>query len=117
MSKGTRKTSPLLIPRSSKKPLPRSLVLATAFIISLVALLPASLLRVAEAGDNQWTALGPEGGTVMSLVVDPSNSQIVYAVTFGAGVFKSTDAGATWVASNAGLKISALYALSIDPTN
>ena len=39
--------------------------------------------------------VGPEGGPVDSVVVDPQDSNIVYA-TSRVGVFKSSDAGATW---------------------
>lgn len=37
-----------------------------------------------------------------SLVVDPRNSNVVYASGSG-GVFKSTDGGATWTTMNSGL--------------
>jgi len=39
--------------------------------------------------------VGPEGGRVDSIVVDPSDSNTVYAVS-DTGVFKSTDRGTTW---------------------
>jgi len=41
---------------------------------------------------NQWTSLGPEGGDVSVLVIDPVNTDTLYAGT-GGGVFKSTDGG------------------------
>ena len=43
--------------------------------------------------------VGPEGGRVQSIVVDPSDSNTLYAVPDSVsdiGVFKSTDRGTTW---------------------
>src|SRR5687767_9098686 len=50
-----------------------------------------------------WSSGGPFGGNVPALAVDPSNPSVVYAGTYGGGIFKSTDAGATWAASAQGL--------------
>jgi uncharacterized protein (TIGR03437 family) len=49
-------------------------------------------------------------------VIDPSNSQVIYlAVENGPGLFKSTDAGATWTAINNGL--TGTYATDIEISN
>lgn len=61
--------------------------------------------------------IGPDGGSVIGLVVDPTNSNIVYAGTFGAGVFKSTDGGQSWTAANNGLDNPKIQTLAIDPSN
>jgi hypothetical protein len=37
----------------------------------------------------KWKSIGPEGGNVRSIAIDPSNSSILYAGTYGGGVFKS----------------------------
>lgn len=42
------------------------------------------------AGVNIWTGIGPEGGDIRCLAVDPQNSQTVYAGTEGGGVFSIT---------------------------
>jgi hypothetical protein len=42
----------------------------------------------------KWRSIGPEGGSVGSVVIDPINSSIVYAGSDGGGVFKSTNRGA-----------------------
>jgi len=49
----------------------------------------------AIAGVNQWTSIGPEGGSVSAVAVDPVTPSTVYAGTSG-GVYKSTDSGANW---------------------
>jgi photosystem II stability/assembly factor-like uncharacterized protein len=57
-------------------------------LVALLFLISTSLL----AG---WTTGGPTGGAVNTVVVAPSNPAIVWAGNT-AGVFRSTDAGATW---------------------
>src|SRR5947209_7335316 len=64
------------------------------------------------AGNNQWTNIGPEGGSVHSLAIDPKNSRTVYAGT-AVGIFKSQDQGASW--SNSGLMGYVVATLGIDP--
>ncbi|MGC4055291.1 MAG: SBBP repeat-containing protein [Paludibaculum sp.] len=49
-----------------------------------------------------------------SMVIDPSNPQILYAAT-DRGVYKSTDGGINWIASNSGLTSAATQYLVIDP--
>lgn len=61
--------------------------------------------------------IGPDGGTVMSIVADPANHQIMYAATYGGGVFKSWDEGVSWSPMNNGLPNLTLTALAIDPHN
>lgn len=69
----------------------------------VVALIFLSLFALpALAGVGVWTPLGPEGGSVWALAVDPDDDGIVYAGTFN-GVFKSTDGGATWAPASKGL--------------
>ena len=49
------------------------------------------------------TSLGPEGGRIHDLVIDPGTPTTLYAATQNGGLFKSTDAGETWVAIDTGL--------------
>ena len=71
----------------------------------------------AVAGENVWTSNGPYGGMVEVLAIDPSSPQMVYAGTFGGGVSKSTNGGASWTAVNSGLTNTYVHALAIDPSN
>ena len=54
---------------------------------------------------------------VSALVVDPRDSQTVYATTRCAGVFRSTDGGRRWSPANAGLEPRCpwAYSLALDP--
>src|SRR5947209_2965295 len=75
-------------PRSS----PGHRVFALLFILVL-----AAASRPAGAGVDRWTLLGPPGGQPDDLVFDPDDPAILYAGTsFGDGLWKSADAGATW---------------------
>lgn len=64
-----------------------------------------------------WQSVGPSniGGRVTSLALDPSNTNIIYAGAAAGGVWKSTDAGATW--SNIFNESPSIGALLLDPTN
>ena len=68
-------------------------------------------------GGGTWrmanTVLGSHGrdrasGQVSSLVVDPLDSQTVYATARCAGIFRSTDGGRRWSAANAGRRFGCL---------
>ena len=63
-----------------------------------------------------WRSIGPEGGTVLSILIDPTAPSTLYAGTNGGGVFKSTDGGAHWSAVNTGLTYPYPSALALDPT-
>ncbi len=75
-----------------------------------------------------WAAVntGLTSGNVSTLAIDPTTPSTIYAGTFptffhgqppiGGGVFKSTDSGATWAATNTGLTNLIVTALAINPT-
>jgi len=58
--------------------------------------------------------LGPFLGTVMSLAVDPTQPGVLYAGTWGSGVYKSSDRGRTWAPVNLGLDNLLVQALAVD---
>ena len=52
------------------------------------------------AGDNAWTSIGPEGGAIRAVAIDPQNLNTIYAAAYtgsSGAVFKTTDGGRTWV--------------------
>jgi photosystem II stability/assembly factor-like uncharacterized protein len=84
-----------------------------------------SNFAIVHAQSEGWVPIGPEGGTVYALAIDPADHSIVYAGTNG-GVFKSIDSGAHWTPINAGLPMPGsayqlggpyIYSLAIDPQN
>jgi len=58
---------------------------------------------------------GPTGGTVSTVVIDPVTTTTLYAGTIDGGVFKSTDAGSSWIAINTGLTSIRVIGIAIDP--
>ena len=50
-------------------------------------------------------------------MTDPTNPGTLYAGTFGVGVFKSTNGGASWTEASVGLTYPYVQALVIDPAN
>jgi photosystem II stability/assembly factor-like uncharacterized protein len=47
-------------------------------------------------GTITWRSIGPEGGLVESVAVDPTDPDVVYVGTFTNGVFRSDDDGLSW---------------------
>jgi len=73
-----------------------------------VFLLAAPLL----AATPSWVPLGPFGGVVDSITVDPATPGVLYATT-PVGAYKTTDAGASWTAIY--LNPLALGRVAVDP--
>ncbi|WP_343034369.1 hypothetical protein, partial [Candidatus Methylobacter favarea] len=86
-------------------------------LICICLLLAGGFAGTAKAGINKWTAIGPEGGSINTVVVSPSDPMILYAGTNSAGIFKSTNGGASWQAINSGLPSRFISAIAIDPVN
>lgn len=73
-----------------------------ALRIPILLLVALSAALPAQAGVNWWTPVGPEGGIITSLAVDPE-TRTLYAAASGE-VFVSTNGGATWERRNRGLQ-------------
>ena len=79
-------------------------------IIRSRRLLRAIVLFLVVAGDTRhalaqpvpWRSVGPQGGLIQAVVIDPAVPDIIYAGTRG-GVLKTTNGGASWTLSNSGL--------------
>jgi photosystem II stability/assembly factor-like uncharacterized protein len=61
--------------------------------------------------------IGPFGGTIYSIAIDPADSNTVYAGAWGGGVYKSTDGGGQWADVNNGLTNRIVRSLAIDPAD
>ncbi len=69
------------------------------------------LILAVPAHGATWQPLGPDGGRVPALVADPLDPDVVYAGTFGGGLFRSTDGGRSWEGWSQG--VTDLYVLSL----
>ena len=68
---------------------------------------------IANLDTSAW--LGPDGGSVVAVALDPQNPETVYAGTWGRGVFKSVDGGASWLPATNGLDNLYIQSLAVDP--
>ncbi len=61
-------------------------------------MLEAKNFGITRGGGLNWEVAGPLNinGRINSVVVDPGNSNIIYAATAFGGVFKTTDGGTNW---------------------
>ena len=68
---------------------------------------------------STWTPIGPGniGGRTRGLLIDPSNSSIMYAGGVAGGVWKSVNGGASWVPLNDLMSNLAICSLAMDPNN
>jgi photosystem II stability/assembly factor-like uncharacterized protein len=106
----------------------RSLAIDPVTPTTLYAGTPSGVFKSTDGGVS-WSPAGSgiPPGVVSALVVDPVTPTTVYAGTgaavsgrpssgaAGAGVFKSLDGGASWVAINPGLLEPVIETLAIDP--
>ena len=81
-------------------------------ILSITLILFLTAVTLAQGA---WRNLGPGGGSVNALVIDPTDPMTLYAGTEDGGVFKSTNRGANWSAINNGLTNLSVKVLVIDP--
>jgi photosystem II stability/assembly factor-like uncharacterized protein len=65
--------------------------------------------------NNPTSWLGPFGGTIVSIAFDPANPSIVYAGSYGSGVYKSLDSGLSWTSASRGLTNLYIYSMAVDP--
>jgi len=69
------------------------------------------------AKSNIWQSIGPYGGSIRAIAINPENPNIVYIATYGAGIYRSSDGGNSWHPASAGLENTSVTALIIDPAS
>jgi photosystem II stability/assembly factor-like uncharacterized protein len=95
--------------------------------------LPPTPTTLAPASGTQWVSLGPtkddyikngsttlnqiDSGRLNSIVVDPTNASRIFVATAAGGVWRTTDAGATWVPITDKLGTLSTGSLAMDPNN
>jgi photosystem II stability/assembly factor-like uncharacterized protein len=69
-----------------------------SFLLKRAVLVLAALLAAvpASAQGSRWQPIGPYGGTIATLLVDPLHPKTLYAAGDFPAVVKSTDGGASW---------------------
>lgn len=59
-------------------------------------LLCFTVANIGSAAGDQWTNIGPDGGSITALAVHPNDPRTIFAGVSGDGLYKSTDKGASW---------------------
>ena len=93
----------------------RTTMLTFLPLIALLTLLGTGS-RTLWAGPQVWTSIGPDGGDIYALAIDPQSPTTIYAGTDG-GISKSTDGGARWKALSVSSFELPVSTLAIDPLN
>ena len=84
--------------------------------IALFTLFAVCLASVpSRAGNQVWTGVSPRAKSIQEIVRDPLNPQRMWAASFGAGVYRSLDGGATWTAYRTGLINTFVRCLAVQP--
>jgi len=106
--------------------------LRRACFLSLVACLlglsfPQRAIQVAADGPLVFLPLlmvshiprwiGPDGGLVAAVAIYPPDPSIVYAGSWGGGVYRSRDGGSTWIWKSQGLDNLTVVSLAVDPSD
>ncbi|HEX2924368.1 MAG TPA: hypothetical protein VHS28_10105, partial [Chloroflexota bacterium] len=89
--------------------------LAALFGALLLAL--GVLAQSALGGPGSWSKLDLNGVRINVVATDPNDPNVLFAGTFGQGIFRSADGGQNWAQVNTGLGNLTVNDLLIDPAN
>ena len=92
----------------------RTIVFRRLPIFALFSIWLIGPVGVASAAVD-WTGIGPAGGFIPAVAVDPAAPDTLYAGTWKSGIYKSLDGGGHWQPANAGLERVSVYDLEVDP--
>src|SRR5262245_44799898 len=87
---------------------------SSATLLCIVLLLSAHVFAQSQV---TWKFAGPSGsmGRIIALAVDPRSSSVIYAAASGSGVWKTEDAGVTWVSVFDSQPSLQVCSLALDP--
>src|SRR5690606_19731383 len=70
--------------------------------------------------NGMWNSIGPSttiGGRILTIAVDPSNNQKLFAGSASGGIWKSTNGGTSWTSVSTGFPVLGVSSIIIHPTN
>ena len=81
---------------------------------AVLAAVLTSVPSIAGADTNVWTSLGPDGGYVLAIAINPQDSNTLYSAT-NSGISKTTNGGKSWNPTlNSGLPTLSVSNIVID---
>jgi photosystem II stability/assembly factor-like uncharacterized protein len=92
--------------------MPRLLITLFAFVIFHLSIFIPNC-----HAETTLQAIGPFGGYVGVLAIDPVSSQTLYAGTYNGSIYKTTNGGASWIKINNTMNSGYIYSLATDPTD
>ena len=69
----------------------------------------------AIAGNQLWTGAAPRAKSIEAIARDPLNPSRLWAASFGSGVYRSLDGGATWTGYRTGLINTFVRSIAVEP--
>jgi hypothetical protein len=90
---------------------------ATAPAASAAATAQAAATGDVRPGAWRWLGPGNVGGRIRSLVINPSNPDIMLAGSVGGGIWKTMNGGAQWFAVDDFMAVLSVSSMVMDPTN
>ncbi len=67
--------------------------------------------------EESWTRLSPDGGRFSRVKFHPTNSNIIYALTFGDGIHRTLDGGHTWETITGKIPENRINEILVDPND
>jgi photosystem II stability/assembly factor-like uncharacterized protein len=87
-------------------------LIAISIVLTLCAFAGHDLS--ADTG-SAWSRVGPFGGNVISLAIDPVSPKTLYAGTSYGGIYRSANGGSKWSPASTGLTNTYVTTLAVDP--
>lgn len=87
---------------------------ARAAVLGLALLAAGALSGSSAAGASAWQPIGPEGGSVISLAIDPTRPDIAYAGSAGPLLWRTANGGRAWRLVTANYPVRRTESLAID---
>ena len=79
------------------------IIFSCALLLSTVCL---GRVYPANAAVSGWNGIGPDGGQILTLAIDPVTPQTLYAGTGYCGVYKSLNGGGSWMPAQSNLPVT-----------
>lgn len=87
--------------------------------IAAARMAQTALGKTASPTTLAWTYVGPDaiGGRTRSIVINPQNTNVIYCGSVSGGIFKTTDAGASWFPTTDHVANMVIGAMVMDPVD